>query len=167
MTWGAWMEFVDCRGFRARTTFYLDYTNMATSALGAHSLFPRIATMSNANYQSGGGLLYGDNLPVQYGSNDVYSSVEDKAVFIFGDASGQCHKMELPAPSSLLFLPDGETLDIDNADVTSFTELAFIYNICGRSGSHWTSLIGGYRTRRRNQRKLSVYIKNPSLTGPG
>lgn len=166
MAWPAWMVFVDAKGNKKRLTWWQFDEDLPTSRASAYVLAGFIAGLSNANWQNGGGLIHTDNLPLQRGVNAVYPSVEDNLVLIFEDTTGQFHKYEIPAPKEEIFLADGETLDTTNTDVLGVYSYARAHGICGRAGNTMVDFTGGYRVRKRMQRRITLYTSNPALDGP-
>lgn len=112
-------------------------------------------------------------------SDGDYRSVEDKAVFVFGDAAGGLHRYQVANPESDLFMADGETIDVSQAvnkqliaDMLHATfsgtapNVDIVSPVCGPSGALLVQWIGGYRRRAKQQRKLTIYTLAPDLGGP-
>lgn len=157
----------DAKGNTARYTFYVDGSVSANAAATAMSnVLTALTPLTNAVLQSAIGPFVVVPQEVVYGTNASYASVEDKAIFTFQTATGSIHRPQVPAPKSAIFLADGETVDPANALVVTYVA-AIIANTITRDGEVVAFGAFGTRLRRKMHRKLTIFVKNPALTGPG
>jgi hypothetical protein len=158
----------DVKGNTARVSYYVSSggTN-ATQATAAAAVQTAIIPLTNCAFQSAIGPATSAAQPVAFPSPSTpFTSVEDKAVFVFQDASGAYHRFQIPAPLLSIFLADEETVDDSNADVIAFNT-AVITNVKNAFGDAMIDFNGAIRLRRKLRRKLNINVKDPSLTGPG
>lgn len=156
----------DAKGHTSRVSFYVASTGTVTSEqLAANTVVNSIIPLTNASLQSRKGPGTSVAGVVTYGTNAEFPSIEDKAVFTFADANGGLHRFQIPAPLLAIFLADGETVDLSNTNVVTFTS-AVIANAVTRQGVAIGFIVGGTRLRRKQQRKLNIFILDPALTGP-
>lgn len=157
----------DAKGNTARTSFYVASTGTLTAQnTAALAVLTALDALTNCALASATGPATNPALPVVYGTNAAYPSVEDKAIFTFTSAVGSIHRFQVPAPLAAIFLADGETIDPANTLVTAFTS-AVVANTVSRDGVAITFGAFGTRIRRKMHRKFNIFTKNPALTGPG
>lgn len=155
----------DAKGNTARTKFYVNGTTLTADDTAARAVFNAMTPISNAHLQAAVGAATISPTEVIYGTNADFPSIEDKAVFTFQTAAGAIHRLSVPAPISSIFLADGETVDQTNTAVVTFTS-AVVAN-CVSQGDQAIAFGGfGIRKRVKNRRKLNMFIKDPTLTGP-
>lgn len=112
--------------------------------------------------------------PFGYGANAVYEDSADKAIMVFADAAGYMHRFQVPCPKTAIFKADGETVDSANALVSTFTTgmLAAAAaapnaaNVTTKDGRALSAFIGGYRLRRRQTRRINIFVKSSDLATP-
>lgn len=173
------VSYRDARGQLGRTSFFLDSRNTPIEGYTAQFIANDISALSNAAFQSAKGPWTSDAAAVVYGTTEEFPDVEDKAILTFSTATGALHKISVPAPVSTMFYVDGETVDIEDpavqqlvADVTFTTYMGtppttgVAYALVSRDGNPLTMFIGGQRVRRRFQRKLTIYTKDPTESEP-
>jgi hypothetical protein len=158
--------FRDSKGNTARISFFVSGANATAQATAANNVFVTITPLTNAAFQSSSGPETAVPTEVVYGTSATYENAEDKAVFTFQTAAGGIHRYQIPAPIAGMFLADGETVDNSNVAVTAFVS-AVIANVVDRNGNPVAFGANGVRARRKLHRKLSIFTKNPTLTGPG
>lgn len=114
--------------------------------------------------------------PDAYGTNQEFPNVEDKARLSFISDAFSNFDVSVPAPigtgAGNIFLPDGETVNETAANVAAFTAAMLVdgangETMCTRGGDPLLSYVAGMRQRRRFQRKMTRWLKNPSESGPG
>lgn len=178
------VTFRDARGQTGRTTFYGQLeagTGSLTVLRGLmDTVASSIAACSNAAVVGYQGLLTGGGTgqvvnPDQYGANAAYPNIEDKATLKFLMANNTLSTLSIPAPKgtggSNIFLADGETV---NPLATPIVNLVAALTAVGASaeaassknGSDYNILVLGMRTRRRFQRKNTIWTLTPAETGP-
>lgn len=114
-----------------------------------------------------------------FNSTGDYFSVEDKMTLNFITATGAIHRVQIPAPLRSLFLADQETVDKLNVTTSQFVAdvLQATYNAiapraailrpaCDRDGVVLVKFIGGFRLRRKMQRKVNIYTLSANLDEP-
>lgn len=157
----------DAKGNTARSTFYVaSGGTLASQNTAALAIINAMAPLSNAVQQAYNGPANAPATEVVYGTNAEFASVEDKAVFTFQTATGSIHRFQIPAPIAAMFLADGETVDPANTAVVTFTS-AVVANAFTRGDEAITFGAFGTRVRRKMHRKLTIFVKNPALSGPG
>jgi hypothetical protein len=81
-------------------------------------------------------------------TTDLYNSVNDTCLIWFSDDLGCLTEVILPAPASAIFLPDGKTLNLVQANVADFITTALTQLIVPVSGLPVTSCVGGHLAKR-------------------
>lgn len=175
-------SFRDSKGNVARVSMYAYSDNAGVT-------FPRLSyedmtiilgdilTLTNAVVVSTVGPLTTPTGPLVYGAAIEFSSVFDKAVFVFQDTDGIQHGYQIPAPLSTIFAADFETIDNTNANVKQFiadmTNTAYngtnpnvnmFEAVHSRSGLALSKYVGGYRRRAKMTRRTTLKILTPSLS---
>lgn len=164
--------YVDAKGNNARFSFYVNADTAARAfGFGPNAFLPLVDVLTNAarNGTSGG---FGElHLPGVYGTQATFGSIEDKANFTLVDQAGLIHHYQIPAPKSAIFLADQETVNIAQTDVAAF--IAYILSvgpngefISTKGGEAFGSVVGGIRIRRKIHRRINIFTKNPTETGP-
>lgn len=158
--------FRDLKGWLARVTWYSNAEDATSAYASAQELAFAIASLSSCALQSlHGPAEQGVQLPI-YGSNNQYTSVEDKLVVTFVTNSGALSRFEIPGPLAGLFLADGVTLDQSQTD-WNLAIIHFLDGItCNRQGFTFNRFVGGVRVRRKNQRRLTMNVLDATLTNP-
>jgi hypothetical protein len=115
---------------------------------------------------------FADTQDHTYGTTADYKDVEDKLQLTFADENGGLHRFRLPAPKltsagGAVFLADGETPDVANAQVAALLTDMQANAYANAQATVPMVFIGGYRYRARTIRRFNVFTKNPQLTGPG
>lgn len=174
----------DARGQVGRVSWYGQITAGTGLITDLEVLMSNVATAiaacSNAavvgynGLQTGGGTGQVVN-PDQYGANQAFPNIEDKAVLTFLMANNTLSRMSIPAPvgtgGNNIFLADGETV---NPLATPIVNLVAALTAVGahneaassKNGSDYNILVLGMRQRRRFQRKMTIWTLNPAETGP-
>ena len=155
----------DSKGHTARNSFFIDAATPALQAAAAAAVIVAEEAITNAAVQSTSGPSTSSPLPVAYGTTADFPAVEDKAVFTFATGNGSLHRLQVPAPKIAIFEVDTVTVDASQADAAAFIT-AVIANVFDRSGGAITSFVGGVRTRRKLQRKLTIFTLVPELDEP-
>lgn len=114
-----------------------------------------------------------------FNSSGDFKTVEDKMTLNFLTATGSIHRLQIPNPLVSLFLADTETVDKLNVVTSQFVSdmLNITYNsiaprtgvlraACDRDGVILTKFIGGFRLRRKMQRKVNIYTLSANLDEP-
>lgn len=165
------LGWVDAKGQQCRTKHYMtgnSYTDQATTLGNLQSAISAISNAANFSAPGVGGFPTHSG---EYGTQATYGSVTDKAVMTFIDADGNIHRMTIPAPKAAIFLADGITVDTGNSDVSTYVTLitndaAANHFVSTRGGKGFTSFAGGLRTKKPNQRKMSIFTLQGDLGGP-
>jgi hypothetical protein len=139
------------------------FSDGATPTIKSHGVYTTVAQPWSGSFNSSGD----------------YLSIEDKAVFVFQDASGSLHRYQIPAPEHTIFLSDQETIDTSQTVVRQFiadmlaatymtvtANAAALHPVTSAQAYALTAFVGGLRIRRKQQRKVNIYTKNPALSGP-
>jgi hypothetical protein len=183
----------DHKGNNARTSIWLQYSSVAADNVQMGQVY----SQDLYAMQTGDTLLAHDGTtsvlkskgpyttpaqpyPRTFNSSGDYLTVEDKAVFVFASATGSLHRFQLAAPLASIFMADSVTVDTTQAVVKQFiadiTATAFggtnpnvliLRAACDQDSNILKSYVGGYRARRKMQRRFSIFTQNPALTGPG
>jgi hypothetical protein len=156
----------DDKGNTARVSVFVTDSTMALAATDMSNLSGLITPLTNAVLSTAKGPFTTVPAAVGYGANAEYEACEDKAVMTFVTTTGALHRYQIPAPKSALFLADGETIDPAQADVAAFVTGVVANKVSSRDGALITAFIGGVRARRKMNRRLNIYTKNPQLTTP-
>lgn len=170
----------DARGHVGRVRFFVDTGHTLTQqAVQAEHVITDIQSLSNAALQTATGPYAPPASAVVYGTDGEFPDAEDKAVMTFSTPTGALHRIEIPAPQSVIFEADGETVDVTVEEVQQFiadvSDDTFMGTapaaglggpLVSRDGAQLTLWIGGLRARRKFQRKITIYSKTPSETGP-
>lgn len=162
----AW-SFADAKGRVGRVQMWVTYGNLTDAATKVTALDGAIIGLSNGNAYRSGGVVGSFDGPPGYGATAVYEDAEDKAVMTFQDAMGAIHRYSIPAPKQAIFLADGETVNPANALVTAFTGAMTAASgtafVSSRSQIALTVFLGGFRQKRRMQRRLNIRVLAPGL----
>lgn len=156
--------FRDSKGQTARTKLWLA-TTAANFEPQVASLVTLFQALTNANVTSS----IDNAAPVVYGTTAVYETVEDKGILTFqGATNGGLHRFSVPAPKAItaggaLFLADGETVDPSNAEFIALKAVLISVSVVARTGEQLT-YVGGFRARRKLQRRMNVFTLSPTLT---
>lgn len=172
--WG--VTLVDARGQRGKTGSHLSYLNTSAATRGdaqllASNLLSLVSACSNGAVVAGTGLASATYMPNLLGTAATYETVEDKAVLVYLTLAGTLHRLEIPAPIAAVFLADQETVNKAQANIAALTAAMTATTGAGnfpsdRSGIAFGSLIAGFRSRRRWQRKTTIWTLTPDLAGP-
>jgi len=81
-------------------------------------------------------------------TTDDYNSVNDMARFTFVDGTGCETVVVLPAPNRAIFLADGKTVNLDQANVITFVDAALTELVSPISGELVTRCVGGVLSKR-------------------
>lgn len=162
----------DAKGGVARFTFYTSAdTQQRAYGYGYTGFLPLVDALTNAIRVSTPGAFGAVGTPGTYGTQATFGSIEDKLQMTFVADGGTLHRFQIPAPKSALFLTDQETVNIAQTDVAAF--IAYVLGtgpngefICTQDEKAFGASPGGMRIRRKNQRKLNIFIKNPAESGP-
>lgn len=164
-------SFRDAKGNVARTSLWFtwDTAHPADLASLASTLHPLVAALSNGQLIRDAGAILEPSNP-GYGSQATFGSAEDKAVLTFTTGSGSLHRMSIPAPKSAIFYTDAETVNQAQDDVSALVAeivggetTAFVTD---QDGKQITGLVGGFRTRKPNQRKVNIFTLDPAESAP-
>lgn len=164
--------FVDAKGNKARFTFYVSADTAArANGYGFTGFLPLVDPLTNAQRLGTPGAYGSISLPGEYGTQATYGSIEDKLILTFVSAAGGISRWQIPAPKAAVFLTDQETVNVAQTDVAAFIAYALATGpngefICNSEGVALAACPGGMRIRRKNQRRLSIFTKNPAETGP-
>jgi hypothetical protein len=160
------VTFRDAKGNTGRVSFFVASSGTAlTQQTAAAAVIDAMFPLSNAIVQAAIGPSTSTRVEVTYGTNSVYASIEDKAIFTFQTATGDIHRFQVPAPVSGIFLADGETVDPANTLVVAFVS-AVIADAVSQSGQALAFGAFGTRIRRKMRRRINIFTKNPALSGP-
>lgn len=174
----------DARGQVGRIELYAQWGNAGGTFDAAKGLMDTAlaaaVAMSNAVVVSwtGAGTPSGASQvlnPFQYGDNQEFPNVEDKARLVFTTDAFGLFAVSIPAPVGTgagdIFLADGETINQGAATVSAFISAMTADGADGetmsnRSGTPILSYVAGQRQRRRFQRKMTIWQVDPDLSGP-
>ena len=164
-------SFVDAKGFYGHMRFYesVDSNNNAATLNG--NLIAALINCTNAAWNGGSGAGVPPGTPGTLGTQATFGSIEDKALLTYVSADGVIHRFQLPAPKDAIFLADKMTVDVANTNIVALNSVilnagAHPYFLSSRGQSPINTFIGGVRIRRRNQRRINIFTRNPDETGP-
>jgi len=175
--------FRDSRGHVGRTKFYYTFdpsvaNNVKNARDASLAAITDIEAITNALIVGIDGLASQRFNPLDYGSTTDYSSAEDKAVltFLVQPVSNPFNlnalmRLAIPAPNVGIFFADGETVNPAVASIATLITKLLATDASGgffsnRQGFQPTSFVGGVRTRRKLQRKITLYTKDPGEIEP-
>lgn len=94
------------------------------------------------------------------GAAGSYDDIEDKAFLEFQSADdGAIYKVSVPAPESVSFLADEETVNPAETNMAAF--ITYVQtNLTTKYGSGSLTYIKGYRTRKKTRRTLRAGISS-------
>lgn len=156
--------FRDAKGNTSRMKMILGAADNAVNTVNANVLKAHLAAISNAHVDDAN-----DAAPINkriYGTSGEYDTVEDKAVLTFTDDIGNLHRYQVPAPKAAIFSADQETVNPANAAVASVITDMSTFAYGNYNSASPLVYIGGVRLRRRMQRKVNIFIKDPTLAEP-
>jgi hypothetical protein len=156
--------FRDARGRTARLTVIIGAATPALIETDAATLLGHLAAITNAHVYE-----VDDPAPVNhhtYGGAANYLDVEDKAVLTWTDPVGNTHRYKVPAPITAIFLANQNTVNPANAAMVSLISdfETFVYGNYDDLAPLF--FVGGIRGRTKVQRKLNIWIKDPTLAEP-
>lgn len=137
-----------------------------------------IAACSNAAIIAYNGLGSEQFSPLFYGASAQFENAEDKARMVFlavdDDVAPALYTLwtiEIPAPKAALFYADLETVNSAATLTAQFITAMLTADGAGghpvtKSGLLIAQFVGGYRRRRKMQRKLTIYDKSANLDEP-
>lgn len=91
--------------------------------------------------------------PVSSATAGVPYVMVDKALFKALDQDGQAHNWKIPGPGTGIFLSDGETVDLTDADVSTWIS-AVTTHAKGPGGATVANVLSGHRTTNRKPLKV-------------
>jgi len=168
------ITFRDARGHTGKVSFYVAYDRtVANSMTNAHDLVVSIqadlAALSNGAIVGSTGLNGAVFPPNVYGASLVYGTSEDKLRLRMLAADNTIHTLAIPAPVIAAFEADQETaLGCAIAALVAALKTAPAASAfpCTRAGSAFAASLGGQLTRKKFQRKLTIYAKSANLDEP-
>jgi hypothetical protein len=161
----------DAKGNIARTKIHVTWDDAHGADLGTliNTLQPLFQAISNANLEHSMGAAWNGANGFGYGSQATFGSAEDKAALSFNTLGGT-HTLQIPAPKAAIFLTDAETVNAAQSDIVALVAeivdgetTAFVTDA---AGNQVTGMIGGFRVRRKNQRKVNIFTKAPNESIP-
>lgn len=177
------MSMRDARGHVGKMRFYYKLDNSLVGAFdnaaGAiDAAVTALAAASNAAIIDVTGINeFGLFSPLFRGTAAQFADVEDKArlVFLYGDSGPTAEfslvRLEIPAPKLAIFYADQETVNSAVPLMVAITTALSTIDATGgrftnRAGLVYVNFVGGYRIRRKLQRKLTLYDLSPNLDEP-
>jgi hypothetical protein len=165
------INLVDAKGYYGHFSFFTQSGSDNDNATLWIAVKTALAALTNAAVNGGTGRVGYLQLPGVLGTQADFGSIEDKATLTYVDAAGSIHRYQVPAPKASIFYADEMTINPLNSLVIAFNTVflnagANTYFVASRGGSAITEFIGGVRVRRRNQRRVSIFTRNPAETGP-
>lgn len=165
------INLVDAKGFYAHLRYFVSIDSQNDGSTLNSAVYSALTPLTNCSLNGGMGVGLPPQVPGILGTQADFGSVEDKAVMVFIDAVGQIHRYQVPAPVSSIFLADGMTVDSANVNVLAFADVminsgAHAYFVSSRGQNSLNTFVGGIRIRRRNQRRINIFTRNPEETGP-
>jgi len=156
--------FRDAKGQVAKVRIIIGAATPAAIETDAADFTTKSQAVSNAHvYQTV------DPAPINkrtYGTSAEYNTVEDKMQLTFTDTVGNLHRFEIPAPKSASFLADQETVNPAQTDVAALVTAIGTYVYGRYNDTAPLAYVGGVRVRRKLQRKMNIFVKDPTLTEP-
>lgn len=173
----------DQKGHVGKVSFFQEWDQAVAGAdhdarNQAGNVIAALTAMSNAAWVGATGIYSPLQEPNLYGTSAVYSSAEDKARLVYLAVDDDIAPVEIafmtyeiPAPKAAIFYADGETVNGAQALVAAFTAAIQTAGVGGnivvtRTGLLPGAFVGGYRVRRKAQRKITVWVKSPNLDEP-
>lgn len=172
------ITFRDSKRYPAKMSLFIVNTGALTATqlqTNAGNIINDVTAMTNAAFQSSAGPSTSVPVAPVVGAQATYETAEDKLQMTFTTATGAIHRYQVPAPLAVLFLNDGETVDVGNSLVKQFcadmlnatfggtaVSTGQTAGACSRNGEVLSAFIGGIRVRRKLQRKQSILSLSPS-----
>lgn len=129
---------------RARLTHLVgDHASLGADFDTVMATFLAVSAAKITHYWEDDMALYTD-VP----TTDLYNSVNDACNVLFQDDDGNTTEVTIPAPNTVIFLPDGKTLDVAQVNVADFIAQAILDLSVPISGKNVTSCIGGHLSKR-------------------
>lgn len=163
--------FVDAKGQKAQTRVWVVSDTAAHFATWIGVGEPLFGALTNAGIFGIPGAFGGRPAVGTYGTASDYQDITLKAVLVFVDTQGGIHRFGIPSPKRSIFLADGTTVDEANTDVVALathfiTGTAGPTNASDRDGNGLSKFVGGFLSKKRQRRRLNIFILNPAETGP-
>jgi hypothetical protein len=156
------LTFRDAKGNTSRLRVLVGDATSAAVITDIGTLEGHVAAVTNAH--TGTNL---DSTPnTTYGTNATFASVEDGAILTFVGPNGDLHRYKIPAPKSVIFNTDGETVLPSQANIAAVINDFQTFVFGSDIDTAPLTYVGGTRIRRKQHRKLNIYIKDPTLTEP-
>ena len=161
----------DAKGQTGAFRFYVTAANPADLVAVEQGVQTATAAITNALLFSIPGGWDGLEATGELGNTGTYQDITLKANMTFVDTNGAIHRYQIPAPKLAIFEADGVTVDGDQTDVAAWvTAMLFAYagpsNVCSRSGHALSNFVGGTLLKRKQRRRLNIFIEDPQLEGP-
>lgn len=154
--------FRDVKGNTSKMRVLIGAATTGACITNLGTLEGHVAAATNANV----GTNIDSEPDFAYGASAMYASVEDGALLTFRGPTGKLHRYKIAAPISANFNTDQETV------LASATAIAAVINdfqtfVYGDPEDTAPLVyIGGVRIRRKMHRRLSIFVKDPSLGIP-
>ena len=158
------MGFRDAKGNTSRVRVLIGAATDAALQTAFNTIQGHVQAITNANeYDVNNGNLSAHRT---YGTSAEYNTVEDKAVLTFVSQQGTLHRYQFPAPKAAIFDADQETVNAAQTDVAAvITDFqTSVYGLPADTAP--LTYVGGQRIRRRMHRRVTIFDKDPTLTGP-
>jgi len=157
--WG----FRDAKGNTVRLRCLVGTATSAGLITQQGNLGPLLQACSNAHVYA---ITTADAPDRAYGTSAEYNTVEDKAQLTFVGVDGSLHRYQVAAPISGAFLADQETVNPANTAIAALVTFFQTYVYGRAADTSPLTYIGGSRVRRRQHRRLNIFVKDPTLTEP-
>lgn len=137
------LQWYGTHGRSRLTTLVGDVASLGSDFDTVMAAFQAVSAAVVTHYWEDEMALY-DDAP----TTDLYNSVNDACNVYFQDADGNITEVIIPAPNTVIFLADGKTLNVEQANVATFITSAIEQLSVPISGQPVTSCVGGHLSKR-------------------
>lgn len=141
-------------------------TGAANEEAAGLSLRQGLNQVTDAAFNSSIGPYFNPKTPPVFASAGNSFDIDDKARFLFADATGMITAIDVPMPKLSVFLPDRETVNPADGGVFTFITRVRTAAVCGRNGTRCPTFISGYRWRYRTIPRRVLGLKSANLSTP-
>lgn len=159
--------FQDSRGFDGQTRFCIAADTSTEARDQALLVTSLLVALSNGHFVSATGpYTTSPVLPIR-GADFTYQNIETVIRLVWTTEDGIAIPVEVPCPTSDLFLDDQETVAILSTALIDAAAGALENYLCTRGGKLATQWMGASRIMRGLRRRLTVGNLDPNETGTG
>lgn len=130
------------------------------------SLRQGLNQITDAAFNSSLGPYFNPKGPPIFASAGNSFDIDDKARFLFADASGMVTAIDVPMPKLTVFLADRETVNPADGGVATFITRVRTAQVSNRNANRCPTFISGYRWRYRPIPRRVLGLKSGNLSTP-